>query len=345
MNSIKILWNARGYGSKKEEITQKFREEDVEIGIVTEMKNKNNLNNKQKYIAPIPGYNGIIGNNYKNGQGGAGGVAIFVKKSIRVKEVSLENIQKEEFDCAAIMIYKMEENLAIIGIYRRPGKMLQQGRIKKILQKVKDFGRKECGKNVSIIIAGDFNAHHEMWNCHKTDRSGEQLLEDTEMEDLFIINSDTMSRLGSPEQRDSNIDLMFADEKIMEKMVYTQSEDTWGSDHVPIIFELGVKKMSYKKKTNRLSSKKTNWEEYCGLLEAEEGTLETEAFISAEIEEKYKHIIEKMKEAVRSVTRGINKIEEKKKREENREKHSKKKEYKNKNSVAWHGGMRNAKKL
>lgn len=75
--------------------------------------------------------------------------------------------------------------------------MLQQGRIKKIIQKVQKYGRKECEKNVSIIIAGAFNTHHELWNCHKTDRSDELLLEDTEAEKLFAISNDTMSRLGN----------------------------------------------------------------------------------------------------------------------------------------------------
>lgn len=47
MNSFKILlWNARGFSSKKEKITQKFKEADIDVEIVTEMKNKNKLNNK-----------------------------------------------------------------------------------------------------------------------------------------------------------------------------------------------------------------------------------------------------------------------------------------------------------
>lgn len=36
-----LLWNVRGYKNKKEEISQKFRELDIEIGILTEIKNKN----------------------------------------------------------------------------------------------------------------------------------------------------------------------------------------------------------------------------------------------------------------------------------------------------------------
>lgn len=95
----------------------------------------------------------------------------------------------------------------------------------------------------SIIVAGDFNAHHKLWNCHKTDRSGELLLAEIEAEELFVINSDTMSRLDSPLQRDSNIDLMFTNDKILDKMRYRQCADTWGSDHFPIIFDLGVGKL------------------------------------------------------------------------------------------------------
>lgn len=51
-----------------------------------------------------------------------------------------------------------------------------------------------------------------------------------------------MSRLGNTVQRDLNIDLIFADEKLLDKMSYKQIEDTWGSDHFPILFKLGIKK-------------------------------------------------------------------------------------------------------
>lgn len=230
MNAIKmLLWNARGYGSKKEELAQKFREEEIDIGIVTEMKNKNNANTKQKFIGSISGYNSLKGNNYRNGQGGAGGVAIFSKKNIRIKEINLEEVQKKDVDSVAVMVYGIKENLAIIGIYRRSGKGVYKGNIKKIIQHVKKFGKKESDRKMSIVIAGDFNAHHEVWNCYNTDRSGEVLLAETEEEGLFVINYDTISRLGSPSQRDSNIDLLFANDSVIEKISYKQGYDTWGS--------------------------------------------------------------------------------------------------------------------
>lgn len=41
-------------------------------------------------------------------------------------------------DCAAIMVNGLEEKIAIVGIYRRPGVRLQRGRIKNIIKEVKE---------------------------------------------------------------------------------------------------------------------------------------------------------------------------------------------------------------
>lgn len=54
------------------------------------------------------------------------------------------------------------------------------------------------------------------------------LYEELEEEDLFIINYDTKSRMGEGEQRDSNINLVFASVSICVKIEYEQLKD---SDH------------------------------------------------------------------------------------------------------------------
>lgn len=106
MNSIKILlWNTRGFNSKKEEITQKFREADIDVGIITKMKNKTKMNNTQRYVTSISGYNSIIENSYNYGLGGAGGVAIIVKKNIRVREINLENTHKKKSLTVVPLLY------------------------------------------------------------------------------------------------------------------------------------------------------------------------------------------------------------------------------------------------
>lgn len=61
---------------------------------------------------------------------------------------------------------------------------------------------------------GDFNAHNQIWNCHSTDINGERLYEEMENKDMWIINKDTLTRIGEGGKRASNLDLMFCSNDI-----------------------------------------------------------------------------------------------------------------------------------
>lgn len=82
-------------------------------------------------------------------------------------------------DCVAVLFKGLEEKIAVIGIYRRPGDRIQKGSIKKIVCKVKEIGRNKCGQDIGIVLAGD------LMNCKNTDYLGKVLLEDTEEEGLY----------------------------------------------------------------------------------------------------------------------------------------------------------------
>lgn len=98
MSSIRILlWNAKRFENKKEELGKKMYKLKIDIGIVTEIKcseskfagSNNNVN--------ISGYDTVLVNNYKKGQGKAGGVAIFAKKEMELQklEVGLKSCNME----------------------------------------------------------------------------------------------------------------------------------------------------------------------------------------------------------------------------------------------------------
>lgn len=87
---------------------------------------------------------------------------------------------------------------------------------------------------------------------------GERLLEEFENINMFVVNEDTKTRIGEVGQSDSNIDLIFANDKALDLIKYSVAEETWGSDHYPVFFELGVNRKLYKKITNRISSKLTD---------------------------------------------------------------------------------------
>lgn len=73
-----LLWNARGWRNKKEEITKRIQ--DYDVSVLTETKTKINEGFK------IPGFITIIKDSQRIGAGAAGGIAIMVRKGIRVKE-------------------------------------------------------------------------------------------------------------------------------------------------------------------------------------------------------------------------------------------------------------------
>ncbi|KAK0074452.1 hypothetical protein PV325_008306 [Microctonus aethiopoides] len=56
------------------------------------------------------------------------------------------------------------------------------------------------------------------------------------------------------------------DHVIGKKITYKQKKDTWGSDHYPISYDIDEELEPYKKKSNKITSKKTDWIKYDELL-------------------------------------------------------------------------------
>lgn len=82
------------------------------------------------------------------------------------------------------------------------------------------------------------------------------------MKTFFIVNHDTKTRIGEVGQRNTNIDLIFSNSKIFSLIKYKQEEESWESDHIPISFVCETDYRVYRKKTNRISSKRTDWGKY-----------------------------------------------------------------------------------
>lgn len=53
------------------------------------------------------------------------------------------------------------------------------------------------------------NAHYVAWNCEEMDKNGENLYEEFGEKDLFVINHDTLSKMGESGQKDLKLDLVF----------------------------------------------------------------------------------------------------------------------------------------
>lgn len=90
-----LLWNVRGWISKKAELRHEAIEYDITI--LTETKSK-----KRDYIN-IRGFNCHMINNYQREEGGAGGVAILIRKNIKCQIIDFSDI-KSSIDVIGIRV-------------------------------------------------------------------------------------------------------------------------------------------------------------------------------------------------------------------------------------------------
>ncbi|KMQ86947.1 pol-like protein [Lasius niger] len=104
----------------------------------------------------------------------------------------------------------------------------------------------------------------------------------------------------------SNIDLIFAEVNIVDNISYDQIKDTWGSDHFPLDINTDAMIIRYKKITNRISNKNTNWTDYMEYVQKEVETLGIKVN-QGSLQERYTRFTELLKEAVYVVSGRINK--------------------------------------
>lgn len=117
-----------------------------------------------------------------------------------------------------VRLLNTREKIMILGLYRRSGRIEKGGIWEKLQTSIK-------GKD-HIVIAGDFNAHHTVWNCAQYKHQWRKIVRRNEKEDLYILNRDTKSRMGEGGRRNFNLDLIFGSSRIMSKMRYNQKDDT-----------------------------------------------------------------------------------------------------------------------
>lgn len=278
--SINILnWNMRGWRSKKAEIDKRIGEYEI-FGMTETMA-------KSKDKIKFSGYNTYRMDRPDDQRGG--GVAISVKRGI--KHSIIKNIKNfsNNIESVGVKITCQNMDINVIVVYRTPGSNEKKGVWRNF------FNQFRGEKN---IIMGDFNAHNEEWNCYTTDTNGQRLSEESYLNDLYVVNRDTKTRIDAAGRYNSNLDLMFATEELLGIIEYTQYNDTWSSDHYPVKYKLSQQVTKHITKSNRTSNKKTDWKKYREIMQSNLNTFKEEIEESLAIPDQYTWLTEKMKETV-----------------------------------------------
>nr|CAI5869199.1 unnamed protein product [Callosobruchus analis] len=107
----------------------------------------------------------------------------------------------------------------------------------------------------SIIIGGDFNAHHVMWGSYKINASGSNIANLLNQTDLVILNDGSSTKI-SRTQRNSAVDLTLVSPDMVNKITWKVPPDTLGSDH--FVISIGINSSSHQ--TLPMIFPKTKWD-------------------------------------------------------------------------------------
>lgn len=223
MNQLKIIQhNIHSLTNTKKILLENYsKKEKIDIIMLSETWFKEDKTPK------LPNFNCT----YKNRQDGYGGVAIFVNKNVQYEEFKLFNL--EVIEAIAIKTIQLNKNMVIISIYIPPN--ANQKSVKEELLILMDQINKI---KEDTILAGDFNAHNQIWGDNKTCRRGKDLEEVVEATNLINLNNDE-STLVTKSDINSVIDLTFISNSMMANTDWRITNENLGSDHRLIQMEVG----------------------------------------------------------------------------------------------------------
>jgi Reverse transcriptase (RNA-dependent DNA polymerase)/Endonuclease-reverse transcriptase len=231
-----LAWNARGLINKIGELESAIGEYNIDIVLISETFLKPhvriNLPNFSCYRED---------REIKHG----GGVAILIKSSIKHSRVITPILTNLELTAIELIINNTRHIIA--SAYNPPQKRL----LSTDLNKIFNMGS-------SVVVAGDFNAKHPLWNCVNTDRQGTSLIKHIQLTDTILLHPDTHTHFPTNNSQASTLDLVLVrNSPHVSPPIALQA---LSSDHLPIFFTIDGKPEEISKFGWNYGS--ANWREF-----------------------------------------------------------------------------------
>lgn len=113
-------------------------------------------------------------------------------------------------DITSIRTKNLNININLVAAYRRSTERITKRNWEELLE--------YDHKGLESIVAGDFNAHNTVWNCHNTDVHEENLFEVMNNNEFIYCNQETQSKFVDVRQNPSNIDLIFSTSQLADEI-------------------------------------------------------------------------------------------------------------------------------
>ena len=280
--NLKVLyWNFRSIYKRKCELEKIVLDYDIVVGVETWATGDITFPNYTVYQL-----------NRERGRGG--GLIFIVKSNIEFEKLQFETLD-ERVEFGAIGIKMKDYSIKLVLCYKPPDvHMTEEFWIDTMQNKIIADG--------ACILVGDFNSHHNSWNCEKSDKDGEVLLTAIDASGLLIQNSDTLTHIDVARNKKSNLDLIISSFDVSGLIDYQVFDETLGSDHFPLEFIISMEKHIHRQKSFKLHSVKTDWNQVYENLSKSSPRLMEASYLLGSGVEKYEMWIEIVTDAVKKST-------------------------------------------
>ena len=151
---------------------------------------------------------------------------------------------------AAAVSATLHKTITVCLIYILPSKEIKESELNNLIEQLLR----------PFIIMGDFNSHNEIWGSKKTDKKGKIIESLLNMQQLCIYNNKSNTYLHPATGTYFVIDLTICDPNLFLDYDWKVLDDTFGSDHFPILLQNRTNKLNTR--TPSWNLKKANWDEF-----------------------------------------------------------------------------------
>lgn len=167
-------------------------------------------------------------------------------------DISLVN---SELEMQGILIKWNRQKVKIFNMYLPPN----QGNLPESLL---EHGPDDA----SSIFLGDLNAKHHSWGCSSCNDRGRDLLKVVDDESLMFINDGSPTHFSFSYNTAEALDISIVSADLYPKSRWTVLNNI-GSDHLPVLIEIGIKQVIPDVKENFWNFRKADWKTFADLTE------------------------------------------------------------------------------
>lgn len=255
-----LQWNCRGIIHKQASLVNLINSYDLSVILLSET----HLDPLMKL--QIKGFSILRKDHRRNSRG----ILIAIREEMQPLSCQLDC--PPSIDAIACSITSSSGVITVVSIYIHPNSIVTARELETFLESIpKPF-----------IIGGDWNAKHTLWGNAENNRRGHMVHEVLDNMGLVVLNNGNHTRFDRS-RASSAIDLTISTADISLCLSWDTLDDAFGSDHVPIVFEMeitvsarsknGFRRVDWQiyaeevsRRMENFDSDSANFEPFCGIV-------------------------------------------------------------------------------